>query len=119
VVPGDAARLTQVVSNLLSNAARYTEPEGRISIEAQHVGAAIVLTVRDNGTGIRADLLPRMFDMLTRHRDDSDRSQRGLGLGLAVVRSIVALHAGEVSVRSEGAGRGSEFTVRLPANTGV
>jgi signal transduction histidine kinase len=119
VVPGDAARLTQVVSNLLSNAARNTEPEGRISIEAQHAGAAIVLTVRDNGTGISADLLPRVFDMFTQQRDDSDRSQGGLGLGLSIVRSIVALHGGEVSAHSDGPGRGSEFAVRLPANACV
>jgi CheY-like chemotaxis protein len=115
VVTGDAARLTQVVSNLLSNAAKYTAPEGRISVEAQHTGDAIVLTVRDNGSGIRADLLPRVFDLFAQQRHDSDRSQGGLGLGLSIVRSIVALHGGETSAHSEGPGRGSEFTVRLPA----
>ncbi|HEX7034898.1 MAG TPA: ATP-binding protein [Pseudomonadales bacterium] len=114
-VQGDAARLTQVVSNLLSNAAKYTEPEGRIELSAVRSADEIVLRVRDNGTGISPDLLPRVFDLFSQERQGIDRSLGGLGLGLTIVRSMVELHGGVVSAASDGPGLGAEFTVRLPA----
>jgi PAS domain S-box-containing protein len=113
-VDGDPMRLTQVVSNLLTNAAKYTPPEGTISIRATAIDGEIVLVVRDSGVGIAPDVLPRVFDLFVQEREVLDRSQGGLGIGLTIVRSLVERHGGSVSVRSEGANRGSEFTVRLP-----
>ena len=114
-VDGDATRLSQVVSNLLTNAAKYTPPGGDISIRAAHVGDQIVLTVRDSGIGISPDVLPGIFDLFVQERQALDRSQGGLGIGLTIVRSLVERHGGSVSARSDGPGKGSEFTVRLPA----
>jgi len=115
VVDADETRLTQVVSNLLANAARYTEPNGRIEIVAAREGGEVVLRVRDNGKGIEPSLLPHVFEMFVQGARGSDRAEGGLGLGLALVQTLTALHGGTVSARSEGAGRGSELTVRLPA----
>jgi CheY-like chemotaxis protein len=114
-VDGDPARLHQVVLNLLTNAAKYTEPKGRISVSGTREGEQIVLRVRDNGIGIAADMLPQVFDLFTQERQTIDRSQGGLGLGLTIVRRLIELHEGTVEGRSDGIGRGSEFTVRLPA----
>ncbi len=114
---GDATRLAQVVSNLLNNAAKYTPPGGNIEIAAGQRGERIVLTVRDNGIGISAAMLPRVFELFAQERQKIDRSQGGLGLGLAIVKSLVAIHDGTVSVSSEGHGKGSAFTVELPAAT--
>jgi PAS domain S-box-containing protein len=114
-VEADEVRLTQVVSNLLTNAARYTPPGGRIEVTAHREGDAVELRVRDNGVGIDPALLPRMFDMFVQGARGSDRAQGGLGLGLFLVRSLTELHGGTVSAHSDGIGRGSEFTVRLPA----
>ena len=114
-IDGDPVRLAQVVSNLLTNAAKYTEPGGRISVRAERDKHEIVLRVRDTGIGISADILPSLFDLFVQGRQALDRSQGGLGIGLTVVRSLVALHGGTVSAHSDGAGQGSEFLVRLPA----
>jgi CheY-like chemotaxis protein len=104
-----------VVSNLLTNAAKYTPPGGEIQIQAEACGDYVVLHVRDTGIGIAESMLPRIFDLFVQERQGLDRSQGGLGIGLAIVRSLVELHGGAVSVRSEGPGKGSEFSVRLPA----
>ncbi|HZI04016.1 MAG TPA: ATP-binding protein [Archangium sp.] len=113
-VDGDPARLAQVLANLLNNAAKYTDPGGRIVVSAVGEGEQAVVRVRDNGAGIAPNILPRIFDMFVQEGRSIDRSQGGLGLGLAIVRSLVELHGGTVSVHSEGLGRGSEFVVRLP-----
>jgi CheY-like chemotaxis protein len=110
----DPTRLAQVFSNLLTNAAKYTEPGGRISVVATQEDTEVIVRVRDNGTGIAPEMLPRVFDLFVQERQALDRSQGGLGLGLAIVRSMVSLHGGQVGVTSEGRGLGSEFTVRLP-----
>jgi len=113
-VDGDPARLAQVLANLLNNAAKYTDPGGRITVTLTGEGERVVLRVRDNGAGIAPEVLPRIFDMFVQEGRSIDRSQGGLGLGLAIVRSLVELHGGTVSVHSEGLGRGSEFVVSLP-----
>lgn len=114
-VEGDATRLTQVFSNLLNNAAKYTEPGGRIWLAVEREGEQAVVRVRDNGSGMTADLVPRVFDIFTQGERSLDRSQGGLGLGLALVKRLVEMHGGTVEARSAGLGKGSEFTVRLPA----
>ncbi len=118
-VIGDATRLAQVVSNLLNNAARYTPPGGHVSVVARHEGDQIVLRVCDDGNGIAPDLLPRVFDLFAQSPQAPDRPNGGLGLGLAIVKNLVALHGGWVEARSEGAHRGVEMIVRLPAEPGV
>jgi len=115
VVHGDPVRLAQIFANLLTNAAKYTQPGGRIALSARRQGDEIVVRVRDNGTGIEKELLGRVFDLFTQGKRSLDRAQGGLGLGLTLVRSLVELHGGRVSVVSEGPGKGSEFTVVLPA----
>ncbi len=112
-IMADPDRLAQVVGNLLSNAAKYTPSGGRIRVSGTVDGGEIVLSVRDTGIGIDREMLPRIFDLFTQDRQAIDRAQGGLGLGLAIVRSLVALHGGSVSARSDGRGRGSEFIVRL------
>jgi CheY-like chemotaxis protein len=111
---GDPIRLTQVLSNLLTNAAKYTNPGGRIDVRAWVEGDHAVVQVEDNGIGISADMLPRLFDKFVQERQALDRSRGGLGLGLAIVKEIVALHGGVVSARSLGLGHGSVFELRLP-----
>jgi PAS domain S-box-containing protein len=113
-IEADAARLTQVVSNLLTNAAKYTPPGGRVWVSAAPEGAEVLLRVRDNGIGIAPDVQPRIFDLFMQGRQPLDRAQGGLGLGLTIVRSLVERHGGRVHVSSEGSGRGSEFAIRLP-----
>ena len=115
----DAVRLAQVFSNLLINAAKYTEPRGKIHLSACRDGTEIVTSVRDNGIGIAADTIPRLFTMFTQAEGVRDRTEGGLGVGLALVRGIVALHGGSVCARSEGLGHGSEFVVRLPLDEAV
>nr|MBA3540504.1 response regulator [Deltaproteobacteria bacterium] len=114
-VSGDAARLAQVFSNLLTNAAKYTDPGGHIGIEASRVGTDVVVTVTDTGRGIAAEILPSIFDMFVQERQTSERSHGGLGLGLSIVRSLVTMHGGAVSATSAGKGQGSTLRVRLPA----
>jgi signal transduction histidine kinase/CheY-like chemotaxis protein len=114
VVDGDIARLAQVLANLVTNAAKYTDPRGRIRLTATRDGEEAVVKVRDTGRGIAPTLLPHIFEMFVQEQQNLVRPQGGLGLGLAIVRSIVQLHGGAVSASSEGLGMGSEFTVRLP-----
>lgn len=109
----DAARLEQIVVNLLTNAAKYTPEGGRIWLAAEQDGEEAVIRVRDTGSGIAADLLPHVFDLFTQGERTLDRSQGGLGIGLALVRRLVELHQGRVEAQST-LGQGSEFVVRLP-----
>jgi PAS domain S-box-containing protein len=113
-VLGDATRLVQVLTNLLNNAAKYTPPGGAIEVAAAQIGARVRLSVTDNGIGIEPRLLPQVFDLFTQAERTPDRSQGGLGIGLALVRNMVALHGGEVHAHSDGLGAGSTFTVWLP-----
>jgi PAS domain S-box-containing protein len=113
-VDGDQARLVQVVGNLLDNAIKYTEEDGRIRLTAHAEGDEVVIAVRDTGVGITADLLPYVFELFTQADRSLERRQGGLGIGLTLVRRLVDLHGGRVAATSEGAGRGSEFTIRLP-----
>jgi CheY-like chemotaxis protein len=115
----DPMRLAQVVANLLDNAARFTEPGGAIRLSARREGEAAVITVLDSGVGISADALPGVFDVFTQADGRAIRADNGLGLGLALVRSLVQLHGGTVGATSRGAGQGSEFTVRLPLHEGA
>ena len=115
-VDGDAVRLAQVFANLLTNAARYTNPGGTIEVAATAEQGRIVVRVSDNGTGISAQMLPRVFDLFVQGGDrGSARSEGGLGIGLALVRNLLALHGATVSAHSDGKGRGSSFTVELDA----
>ncbi len=113
-VHGDAARLEQVVVNLLSNAAKYTAPGGRIEVMLERREREAVLHVRDEGVGIAPDVLPRVFDLFAQGPQAPHRPQGGLGIGLTVVRRLVELHGGRVEARSAGAGQGSTFVVSLP-----
>jgi signal transduction histidine kinase/ActR/RegA family two-component response regulator len=114
LVEGDKARLAQILANLLNNAAKYTPPGGRIRVSVSREGGHVVLSVKDSGSGIPPEILPKIFEMFVQDSQTLDRSRGGLGLGLAIVHSLVELHGGTVSAHSEGAGRGSEFVVRLP-----
>ena len=111
---GDGARLKQVVVNLLTNAAKYTPPGGRIAVAVDAAGDEVTIRVRDNGLGISASLLPMLFQPFVQKRQPLARSDGGLGLGLAIVRTIVTAHGGSVEALSDGEGHGSEFVVRLP-----
>jgi signal transduction histidine kinase len=112
-VTGDAKRLVQVLVNLLNNAAKYTPRGGRIVLSSRCENGQVHIAVRDDGIGIDARLLPQVFDLFTQAERTPDRAQGGLGIGLALVRNIVALHGGTVSAHSDGPGRGSTFTVSL------
>ena len=113
-VDGDPTRLVQIVANLLDNAAKYTDPGGRVTVSAEREDDAAVIRVTDNGVGIAPDVLPEVFDMFTQAALTLERAQGGLGVGLSLVERLVRLHGGTVSAHSEGPGTGSEFTVRLP-----
>src|SRR5688572_22150438 len=113
-VDGDANRLAQAVANLLNNAAKYTEKPGQITVSAVVDGGEVILRVRDTGMGIAPEMLPRIFDLFVQEGQALDRSQGGLGLGLAIVRSLVHLHGGRVTAHSDGQGFGAEFVVHLP-----
>ena len=114
VVLGDKARLVQVVANVLGNASKYT-PEGRqIDLRAEALGPRLVLSVRDEGIGMDRELTGRVFDLFTQAERSSDRSQGGLGLGLALVKNLVELHGGTVGCTSPGLGKGSTFVITLP-----
>jgi CheY-like chemotaxis protein/two-component sensor histidine kinase len=112
----DPARMAQVLSNLLNNAAKYTDEGGEIAMTAEQQGREVVIRVRDNGTGIAPELLPHIFDMFTQADQTLSRSRGGLGIGLTLVRSLVEMHQGHVTARSGGTGKGSEFTIRLPVS---
>ena len=115
-IDGDAMRLAQVLSNLLNNAAKYTSHGGLIELSARNDGVQTEIRVRDNGMGIRADVLPRVFNMFERGRGDAVSGKDGLGVGLALAKHLVALHHGTIEARSEGEDRGAEFLVRLPVS---
>jgi signal transduction histidine kinase/ActR/RegA family two-component response regulator len=113
-VEGDETRLTQVLGNLLINSAKYTPEAGEIVLTLEETGDAVTYRVRDNGAGIDAALLPRIFDLFSQAETELDRPEGGLGIGLAVVKGIVELHGGSVAAESGGHGRGAEFVVQLP-----
>jgi CheY-like chemotaxis protein len=115
VLEGDPTRLEQVIWNLLNNAAKYTDPGGRIDVRVGRDGGEAVVRVRDTGIGIESGMLGRIFDPFMQVRDRHGRLREGLGLGLNLVRSLVELHGGTITASSEGPGTGSEFVVRLPA----
>jgi PAS domain S-box-containing protein len=115
VVEGDPLRLEQVFGNLLTNAAKYTGYGGRISVTAEAEGGDFVVRVRDTGEEIPAEMLSRLFEMFTQVESSTHSSRGGLGIGLALVRSLVEMHGGSVQAASGGVGSGSEFSVRLPA----
>jgi CheY-like chemotaxis protein/two-component sensor histidine kinase len=114
VVRGDSARLTQVFSNLLTNAAKYTPAGGRIDVCAAADARDAIVRITDSGVGIDETMLPRIFDAFAQGPQLLDRAQGGLGLGLAIARSLTERHGGSITARSEGLGAGSEFVVRLP-----
>jgi PAS domain S-box-containing protein len=113
-VHGDPMRLSQIVANLLNNAAKYTPEEGRIEVALEVDGAEAIVSVQDSGIGISEEMLPRVFDMFAQVDRTLERSQGGLGIGLALVRKLVELHGGSVQAHSDGDGQGSRFVVRLP-----
>jgi PAS domain S-box-containing protein len=110
----DAVRLSQVLGNLVHNACKYTEPGGRIELVAARLGDELVLTVKDSGIGIPAEMLPRIFEMFTQVDQTLERAQGGLGIGLTLAKELVEMHGGTIEARSAGPGCGTEMTVRLP-----
>jgi CheY-like chemotaxis protein len=119
MVLGDEVRLAQVFGNLLSNAASYTPDGGRVAVRAEQLDGEIAVSVSDNGRGLAPDIAPRVFELFVQGPRTIDRREGGLGLGLAVARSLVELHGGRIEAFSEGVGRGSTFTVFLPAGVTV
>jgi CheY-like chemotaxis protein/anti-sigma regulatory factor (Ser/Thr protein kinase) len=115
-VDGDPERLQQVIANLVGNAIKFT-PSGHVRVRTFAEGDEAVLSVEDSGAGIAPDVLPRVFDLFQQGAQGRDRAHGGLGVGLTIVRRIVEMHGGSVQARSEGVGRGSVFTVRLPSTT--
>ncbi len=114
MVYGDKVRLAQIVSNLLINAAKYTPPGGRIALNVRREGSDAVLSVRDNGIGIPPQMQARIFDLFAQVDSSTTRSHGGLGIGLTIVKTLVEMHGGSIRAASEGPGRGSEFSVKLP-----
>ena len=114
MLEGDFVRLAQVVGNLLSNAAKYTDPGGRVALSMRREQGEAVVSVRDSGVGIAPEQLPQLFDMFAQAEGTRYRAQGGLGIGLALARRLAELHGGRVEARSDGAGKGSEFRVYLP-----
>jgi PAS domain S-box-containing protein len=113
-VDADLTRMAQVFSNILNNAAKYTEPGGQIRLVIHREGDEVLVSIRDNGIGIPAQMLPNVFDMFTQVDRSLERSQGGLGIGLSIVKRLVAMHGGMVEAHSDGQGTGSAFVVRLP-----
>jgi CheY-like chemotaxis protein len=118
-VLGDEHRLQQIVWNLLSNAIKFTPPGGQVHVSLRRVGQEAVVRVRDTGIGVEPEFLQRLFDRFSQRDPTSTRRHGGLGLGLAIVRELVALHGGTVVAESDGPGRGATFTVRLPLLAGA
>ncbi len=114
VAEGDPARLSQVISNLLNNAAKYMPRGGRIDLSAKRHRSTVTISVKDQGIGIAPEMINRIFDMFIQVDDSLDRAQGGLGIGLTLVKRLVEMHGGTVKARSAGVNQGSEFTVRLP-----
>jgi PAS domain S-box-containing protein len=110
----DGVRLSQALGNMLTNAAKYTQPGGKIELTGANSGNEITLTVRDNGIGIAPDMLAHVFDLFTQSERSLDRAQGGLGIGLALVKRLIEMHGGQVEAHSAGIGQGSEFALRLP-----
>jgi PAS domain S-box-containing protein len=117
VIIGDAVRLTQVMTNLLTNAAKYTDPGGHIQLDVERDAAAVLVRVKDNGIGIAADMLSSIFDLFVQAPQTIERARGGLGLGLTIVQSLVSSFGGTVTAKSAGPGKGSEFLVRLPLSS--
>jgi PAS domain S-box-containing protein len=115
----DPLRLSQVIANLLANAAKYSEPGGRVVLRARTVDGSAEISVQDFGVGIEADALQRIFEMFAQAKSSLDRAEGGLGIGLALVRGLVELHGGSVEAKSDGPGKGALFIVRLPLPAGV
>ena len=113
-IHGDAARLSQVLTNLLQNAAKYTEPEGQIAIAVESAAGEVLFRIRDNGPGLSQEMLTRIFDLFMQVEQTLNRAHGGLGIGLTLVRILVELHGGKVTAYSSGLGCGSEFVVSLP-----
>ena len=114
IVDVDVTRITQVIANLLNNAAKYTPQQGRIEIAAERANGRARISVKDSGVGIPAEMLPQVFEMFAQIDRTLERAQGGLGIGLALVKSLVGLHGGSVEVHSKGQGHGSQFVVNLP-----
>lgn len=114
-VMGDSARLLQIIGNLLNNAAQYTNPGGRIDVSLVRESSAFALQVRDTGIGIAPELMPKLFELFVQGDRTQRRASGGLGVGLSLAKRLVELHSGAIDVQSEGLGKGSVFTVKLPA----
>jgi signal transduction histidine kinase len=114
-IDGDKTRLVQMLANLLHNAAKFTDPGGRIHLTVARDAGQAVISVSDTGIGIPGELIPKVFELFTQVHSKADRAQGGLGIGLALVRRLAEMHGGTVTAHSEGPGRGTEFTVRIPA----
>jgi CheY-like chemotaxis protein len=112
----DPLRLSQAISNLLNNAAKYTDPGGRIQLSAERTAGELSIAVADSGIGVAPEVLPTLFQLFAQIRSAIDRTEGGLGIGLALVKGLVALHGGTVEAASAGVGRGSTFTIRLPSD---
>ena len=110
----DGARLAQIVGNLLNNACKFTDQQGHVTLSVDQDGDQVIMRVRDDGIGIDAEHLPGIFDMFSQVDTSLERSRDGLGIGLTLVKTLVEMHGGAVAAHSDGLGRGSEFTVRLP-----
>src|SRR5207237_113211 len=110
---GDVVRLAQVFANVFANAAKYTPPGGQVVVSTAIENDWVVVACRDNGIGMGAELLPRVFDLFVQGAPDANRHQGGLGLGLALVRALVVQHGGTIEAHSDGPGKGSDFTIRL------
>jgi CheY-like chemotaxis protein len=116
---GDSVRLSQVLSNLINNACKFSPPRSRIRLEANYVDGELQIAVKDEGTGIAAEFLPHIFDLFAQADQSLDRSQGGLGIGLTLVKHLVELHGGRVWATSEGLGKGAQVTISLPARVGA
>ena len=113
-VSGDLVRLVQCVVNVLGNAAKYTDPQGQIRVQTRAQDSSAIIEIVDSGAGIAPDLIPRIFDLFVQSERTLDRAQGGLGIGLSVVKRLMEMHDGQISVRSAGLGHGSTFEIRLP-----
>jgi PAS domain S-box-containing protein len=113
-IEADPTRIAQVFSNLLNNAAKYSDREGHVWLTVERQGSWALVTIRDTGVGIPPEMIPRIFEMFTQVNSSLDRSQGGLGIGLSLAKGLIEMHGGDIEAKSAGTGRGSEFVVRLP-----